>query len=92
MSLFWRINLSIRSLVHQVGLFDLKGAYYAFPFFPSPIALYICFGVYKWLAKLQYQKIPARGSKLLPQITFTELPRNGSLGFSPRLSFTSGTW
>ncbi|XP_030215637.1 NACHT, LRR and PYD domains-containing protein 12-like [Gadus morhua] len=90
---FKQVILDSRAGLHQLGVsLVLKGAYYAFPFFPSPIALYICFGVYKWLAKLQYQKIPARGSKLLPQITFTELPRNGSLGFSPRLSFTSGTW
>ena len=55
------------SLVQRRGralyLLCLKGSYYAFQFFPSPIALYICFGVYKWLAKLQYHKIPTRGSK-----------------------------
>ena len=66
------------------------GSYYTFQFFPS-IALYKCFGVHKWLSKLQYHKVATRGSKWLPQITVTALSRNDSLGFHPRLYFTSGT-
>ena len=70
---------------------NLKGSYYSFLYLPSPIAHYICFEVYKCLAKLQYHKVATRGSKWLPQITVTELQRNGSLGFHLLHSFNSGT-
>ena len=74
------------------GTARLKGSYYAFLFFPSPFAIYICFWVYKWLAKLQYHKVATRESKWLWQNgKVTELPRNGLLGFHLQLSFTSGT-
>ena len=65
------------------GTARLKGSYYAFLFFPSPFAIYICFWVYKWLAKSQYHKVATRGSKWLQQVAVTEQPRNSWVGFHP---------